>query len=387
MICHLTDVNLDTQYFRSIARVSDRKRYPVMIGSIAPTGTLQAAMRELSTPTFALGAIARWQYPLALWRLEQLLQRKRIAVLHAHCFDPTWLGLLAARLARVPFVFTRHHSDHHIRLNKHWHTRVDGWCAQRADHVIAVSQITRQIMEDVEHVPASQITVVHNGMEPLREPTAESIARVRRELNLKDALVCLMIGRLHEEKGHRYLFEAIPEINARCGQVIFLLAGEGLHRTRLEDEVRTRSLQNVVHFLGRRNDVPELIALSSLVVLPSLAESFGFAALEAMSLGKPVVAAATGGIPEVVADGKTGLIVPPAEPASLADAICRVLQNRVEAQAFGEAGRRRAAEFSFDRMIRSYEDVYEWLLRRSSTAQITDVESVREITNAGKVTR
>lgn len=375
MICHLTDLNLDTQYFSSIARECDRARYPVMIGSIAPAGTLQAAMRELDTPTFALGATTRRQYPQALWRLAQLLRRERVAVLHAHCFDPSWLGLIAAHLAGVPFVFTRHHSDHHIRINKHWHTRVDGWCARRADHVIAVSQITRQIMIEVEGVPAEQITVVYNGMEPLREPMAESVARVRAELNFTDERVCLMIGRLHEEKGHRYLFEAIPQILEHVGRVVFLLAGDGPHRALLEREARARGLQGVVRFLGRRADVPELIALSSLVTLPSLAESFGFAVLEAMSLGKPVVAALTGGIPEVVANGSTGLLVPQKDSQALADAICRVLQNPAEAQAFGEAGRRRAAEFSFDRMIRGYEAVYERLHSTTQTRRLALVEN------------
>ncbi len=383
MICHLTDLNLDTQYFSSIARECDRARYPVMIGSIAPAGTLQAAMRELDTPTFALGATTRRQYPQALWRLAQLLRRERVAVLHAHCFDPSWLGLIAAHLAGVPFVFTRHHSDHHIRINKHWHTRVDGWCARRADHVIAVSQITRQIMIEVEGVPAEQITVVYNGLEPVNEPPPESVARVRHELNLTDEPVCLMVARLHEEKGHRYLFEAIPQINASCGRVTFLLAGAGPQRELLEDEVRARGLQDVVRFLGRRDDVPELIALSSLVVLPSLAESFGFAALEAMSLGKPVVAAATGGLPEVVSDGKTGLIVPQKDARALADAICRVLQDDELARAFGTAGKRRAAGFSFTKMIAGYEHVYEQVLaRRAVKAGISDERTVPSSTGA-----
>src|SRR5436190_20782728 len=110
-ICHLIDANSDTQYFRSIARACASERYPVMIGSLAPAGPLQAAMRELQTPTFALDAATRRQYPQALWRLVCLLRRARVALLHAHCFAPSWLGLIAARLAGVPFVFTRHHSD------------------------------------------------------------------------------------------------------------------------------------------------------------------------------------------------------------------------------------------------------------------------------------
>lgn len=385
MICHLIDANNDTQYFRSIARACNRERYPVMIGSLAPAGPLQTAMHELETRTFALGATARWQYAQALWRLVRLLRRERVALLHAHCFDPSWLGLIAARLAGVPFVFTRHHSDHHLRLHKHWHTRVDGWCGRRAAHVIAVSQVTRRLMIEVEGVPAEQITVVYNGLEPRSEPSPANVARVKRELKLGAERVCLLIGRLHEEKGHRYLFEAIPQILAQCGSVVFLLAGEGPQRAELEAAIHARGLEQVVRFLGRRSDIPELIALAALVVLPSLAESFGFAALEAMSLGKPVVAAATGGLPEVV--GQTGLLVPPADGQALAAAVCRLLQDDCLAQTLGEAGRRRAADFSFDRMIGGYEAVYEQLLCCGRVPTASDVEPSREITSARSVAR
>jgi glycosyltransferase involved in cell wall biosynthesis len=363
-VCHLIDSNVETPFFRSIARNQDRERFPVHIGSIAPPGALQEAMAREGTPTFSLGVSRRWQYGRAIARLVRVIRREKIALLHAHCFDPTAVGLIAARLAGIRFVFTRHHSDHHIRLGKRWHTRIDAWCARRADHVIAVSEATRRIMMDIERVPGERITVVHNGMEPLREPEPEGVARVRRELGLTGAAICLTPARLHEEKGHRFLFDAVPGIVSRVGPVTFLLAGEGAHRADLEAQVRARGLQDRVRFLGWRKDVPELIGLSSLVVLPSLAESFGFSLLEAMSLGKPVVATTVGGIPEVVAAGETGLLVPPADAGGLGEAVGRVLGDPSLAAALGNAGRRRAASFSFGRMIQGYEAVYGRLLSR-----------------------
>jgi glycosyltransferase involved in cell wall biosynthesis len=146
---------------------------------------------------------------------------------------------------------------------------------------------------------------------------------------------------------------------SRVGNVIFLVAGEGPHRGEFESQVRTLGLEGAVRFLGRREDVSELISMSTLVVMPSLAESFGFSALEAMSLGKPVVASSTGGIPEVVVHRETGLLVPPADSDSLADAICQVLVNPSFADTLGRAGKRRSALFTFDRMISGYEAIYE----------------------------
>jgi glycosyltransferase involved in cell wall biosynthesis len=361
-ICHLIDANADTTFFRLIARRHD-PRYGVIIGSLAFAGALQRAMGELDTPTFTLGADRRGQYAPGLWRLVHLLREKAVTVLHAHCFDPTFLGLLAARLAGVRFVFTRHHSDHHLRLNKRWHTRVDAWCGAHADHVIAVSAATKRIMTDIEGVPADRISVVYNGMEPLTQPSTEDVDSLRRELGLTTERVVLVPARLHEEKGHRFLLDAISRIAARRGEkMAVLLAGEGAARETLEKEVQARALGPSVRFLGRRHDMPALILASDIVVVPSLAESFGIALLEAMSFGKAVVGTRTGGVPEVVADGETGFVVPPADAQSLAEALERLLGDPSLARRLGEAGRARATVFTAERMMAGYERVYERLL-------------------------
>ena len=358
LICHLIDTNLDTAYFRAIARHHDRVRFPVMIGSLAPEGPLQRAMTALGTPTFALRVAGRRQYGRAIAGLARLLRRERVSVLHAHCFDPTFVGLVAARLAGATFVFTRHHSDHNLRLGKRWHTWIDGWCARHADRVIAVSEATRRILTDVERVPERKVVTVYNGAEPLPTPRPDSVTALRRELGLEDEVVCLMMARLHEEKGHRVLFDALPGVLPHVGPLIVLLAGDGPHREQLESEVRRRGLDSVVRFLGRRDEIPELISLSSVVVLPSLTESFGFAALEAMSLGRPVVASRTGGIPEVVVDGDTGVLVQRGDARGLATAMSSVLMNPERAKMLGNNGRRRAMLFAAETMVQGYEQVY-----------------------------
>jgi glycosyltransferase involved in cell wall biosynthesis len=362
-ICHLIDSSAETAFFRSIARRCDRERFPVTIGSIAPSGTLQTAMAELATPTFSLETTGRSGYAGALLRLVRILRRSNASILHTHCFDPTFIGLVAARIAGRRFVFTRHHSDHHVRIGKKWHTRIDGWCARRADRVIAVSEAARRVMTDVEGVPDERITVVYNGMEPLPVPSREAVARTRQELGLGEQRVILMIGRLHEEKGHRFLFEALAAIRERIEPFELLLAGSGPHRELLEAEAERRGVAGHVRHLGQRRDIPELISLASLVVVPSLAESFGYVVLEAMSLAKPVVASTAGGIPEVVGDSGGALLVPPADAAALAEAMARVLENPERAATMGEAGQRRAAAFDFDPMIRGYERVYRELDR------------------------
>jgi glycosyltransferase involved in cell wall biosynthesis len=358
-VVHVLDYwrNLDTRYFHSIldqhspdyevafCLLNEGANGPWMAGRFADRVT-------------TLRARSLWHYPWAVVRLAARLRRRRAGLVHAHFFYPTVVAVTACRLAGVPVVYTRHHSDHNIRLNKRWHVKIDGWCGRLATRVIAVSAATKRLMVDVEGVPESRISVVLNGMDPPPLPTPDEIERVRAELVPEGTRACLMVARLHEEKGHRVLFEAIPHVVERIGPVVFLLAGEGPHRRMLEAQARAQRVADRVRFIGQRRDVPALITVADAVVLPSLAESFGYALVEAMSLGRPVVASDSGGIPEVVADGETGLLVPTGDAAGLGRALVRVLADRDLADRLGRNGPRRARLFSFDRMIRGYEDVY-----------------------------
>jgi glycosyltransferase involved in cell wall biosynthesis len=307
--------------------------------------------------------------------LLSILKSHEVSILHSHCFDPTLIGLIASRLSGVRFVFTRHHSDHHIRLKKRWHTMIDAYCARHSDRVIAVSEATRDIVVRIEGVPRDKVIVVHNGIEPMEVPPGRNIQKVKRELKLEGFPVCLVLARLHEEKGHEDLFRALPDIKSRVGRIKVLLAGEGPYEKRLMQEVKARGIEESVVFLGKRQDIPELISVSSVVVLPSLAESFGFASLEAMSLGKPVVATRVGGTCEVVSDGTTGLLVPPNDSTELASAICKVLEDPAWATRASEHGPRRARRFSIENMIDGYQAVYSEILQKRTSRKEVNNES------------
>jgi glycosyltransferase involved in cell wall biosynthesis len=349
-------------YFRAIERDHDRELFPVTFCLLEPLGEPRTRGAKVQTPAWSLGVSSRRAYPVAVLRLARLLVQKQISILHAHLYHPTVIGLVAARLARVKFVFTRHHSDHNIRTGKPWHVWIDSWCARSADHVIAVSEATRKIMIEVEKVPGAQITTVYNGMDVLAEASAEAVTSIRRELDLRPAPIILVVARLHEEKGHRYLFEALPVVIATVGPVQVVLAGEGPHRQELQAAAEACGVGPMVRFLGRVPYIAELLTLSSVVVLPSLAESFGYALVEAMCLGKPIVATACGGIPEVVGENEGAVLVPVADARALGEAIIRVLSDPECAHRLGKAGQHRAKRFSVERMIRGYEEVYRHVL-------------------------
>jgi glycosyltransferase involved in cell wall biosynthesis len=363
-IGHLIDLSVDTAYFRAVAKHTDRGRFEPVIGSLAAPGTLQEAMLAGGISTFALGLSPR--SPRAVLSLAALLRREHIDLLHAHCFLPTLWGLAAARLARVPFVFTRHHSDHHLRLGRRLPVALDSWCAKLSDRVIAVSEATRTILVETEGVPEPKVVVVHNGMDPLTPGSAEDIARLRSSLGLStEQIVGLVPARLHEEKGHATLFEALPRVMARLGDMVLLLAGDGGGRQSLEAEAARLGVGDKVRFLGRRADIANLMLLADLVVVPSLAESFGFVALEAMSLGRPLVVSSAGGLPEIVLDGETGLVFPKGDASSLAEAVISLMSEPSRARRLGDAGVVRARLFSATRMVSGYEAVYEEVLGKN----------------------
>jgi len=363
LVCHLVDDtrNLHMPFFRFIERDHDPESFPVTFCIVQPPGPVTNPTWEVKSHVASLGVVSRWRYPVAIHRLVRLLRRRQVAVLHAHLYEPTLIGVVAARLAGVKVVFTRHHSDHNIRTGKRRHVLLDALATRLADRVIAVSEATRELMVAVERAPGEKVITVHNGMDPIDSPDPAVVERTRAEVNPDGRRVILMIARLHDEKGHRVLIDALPQVIESVGPVQVLLAGAGPHREEIAARIRDARLDAVVRLLGRRDDVPVLLALSALVVQPSLAESFGYALVEAMCLGKPIVASRCGGIPEVVGTD-AGLLVPMADPQALATAMIDVLRSPEMARRLGEAGRKRAQLFTSERMVRAYEDVYRSVL-------------------------
>ena len=253
-VCHLIDFNRDTAYFRAIARHHDRSRFPVLVGSLEGAGPLQAAMAS------ARHADLRARRARRLERLDRgpapgarSCASSAVGLVHAHCFFPTLSGLAAARIAGVPFVFTRHHSDHHLRLGKRWHTRVDGWSAREG------GARDRGLRGDAAHHDrargrprgAHRGRVERHGA--ARRAVARAVRSTRASLGLAEAsLVCLLVARLHEEKGHAVLLRALPAVLRAVPGLVVLCAGDGPHRAALERETAERGLAAHVRFLGQR---------------------------------------------------------------------------------------------------------------------------------------
>jgi glycosyltransferase involved in cell wall biosynthesis len=236
--------------------------------------------------------------------------------------------------------------------------------------VVAVSRHTAEHLLEVEAAPAAKVRVIYNGIDfdRIRPSSPEARARIRAAEGLADAQVILVAARLHPEKGYEYLLDAVRILKekSKCPFVL-LVAGEGPFAAEYRERTRRLGCERLVRFLGFRNDLPDLMVASDVFVLPSVAEAFGLVLVEALYLGVPIVATRAGGIPEIVDHDADGILVPPADSASLASALAGLLLDSARRTRLAGAGRAKVLErFGFEAMVRAYESLYDELLMRWS---------------------
>jgi glycosyltransferase involved in cell wall biosynthesis len=287
-----------------------------------------------------------------LWRALYL---ERPALFHAHLTWPRACkqGVLAAWLARVPAVATAHL---YVASRLKCRTRPVLRLLRR---IIAVSEEVRTRYARELRVPARRLAVVRNGITlPPSIPAPDPALRADLVRGRPDYLV-LTPARLNPQKGHEYILAAA----ALVPDATFVLAGDGPLRGELEARARELGIADRCVFLGHRSDVPDLLAVTDLFVLPSLFEGLPISVLEAMAAQRPIVATAIGGTDEAVIHEVTGLLVPPRDPATLAAAIRRLQADPRLAERLAAAGRERVErEFSAVATARSVMRIYDEVL-------------------------
>lgn len=318
----------------------------------APADELERA----GVTRFDLGA-RRLADPRALARLLRLLRREEIDLVHAHGQDASILAAAASLLRPTSLLATRHVLEEPTgSVRERARASLALAALGRADAVVAVSGAVAGRLRASRPVPDGRVRVIHNGIDLGRfDPTRLERSRpeIRNSLGVEPgARVVLLPAVLREGKGHDVLLEALPAVRERIPEVRLLLAGAGEREEALRRRARARDVDDIVRFLGFRNDIPELLAASDLVVLPSLGEAFPTVLLEAAAAGRPVVATEVGGVPEVVESGRTGVLVPPDDGPELRRALVGILRDEDRARRFGRQARSLAQErFGIDRQV------------------------------------
>ena len=308
--------------------------------------------------------------PLALLRY---LRRKNVALVQTFLFHSDVLGRTAVRFARgpvrnrrVPVVVSSARATN--RHNRFWQFWLQRATAPLADAFTAVSERTLDFAVEREGVVRERAVVIPNGIDLTPWDALPTMTEARRELDLpQEAKVIGTLGRLHRQKGHRYLLEASRKVVAEFPDAVFLIAGYGPLRGRLEAMARKAGLAEKVRFLGYRRDVPRILAALDIFVLPSLWEGMSNALLEAMAAAKPVVATKIDGNVEQVLHGETGLLVEPEDADALAEALLELCRDPDKAREMGRRGRERVEKvFPLKRMTDATLALYARLLEEKA---------------------
>lgn len=345
-------------------RQLDPARYRPLLICARAAGAAVPEARAAGVPVAVLGRLGRAGDLGAPWALARALRAAGAALLQTPLYSRVApYARLAAALAGLPLTVNHEHSR----------PAAPPWIRRAADRLLdrlpgqrylAVSEADARDLRR-QGIAPERIACLPNGIH-LAAYGREDRAAARRALGLPSELPILLTpARLHPQKRHADLLAALAHLDEGGRRDWLLLcAGEGELRAALEAQAAAAGLAGRVRFLGRRSDLPRLYAAADLVVLASAVEGQPLAALEAQAASRPVLATAVGGVPEVVADGRSGLLVPPGDPAALAAALARLLDDGALRRTLGEAaGHWARRHFDIADHVRVLQELYDrWLV-------------------------
>jgi L-malate glycosyltransferase len=336
----------------------DRQRWRPMVACFERTGEFVHELVELGCDPIEFPLKGDLEQPNTAYqiaRMTALIARERAAVVHGYDFWGNLLALAAGRLAMRPVVVSQLDQGRQLTPLQ----RLGQKLARRLASCVVVNAqaLAHEVIAD--GMPAGKVRVLHQGVELDRfDVQAAADPRLPPWDGPQVAVVANMQG---AGKGHEDLLRAAT----RLPRVRFLLCGDGGHRAHLQRLARELGLGERVLFLGKRADVPALLGRVSALAHPSHAEGLPNAIIEGMAARRPVVATSVGGIPELVLDGATGLLVPPRDPEALAAALERILSDPLRAEAMGRAGRAHIERhFTLRHMTEQHDALYEELSER-----------------------
>lgn len=340
----------------TLSKELDRSKFDVSVLCLNEMGPLAEELKADGIPVYLLPSRRRPDY-FAFAKARTHFREHRPHVVHTHNTQPFIDGGLGAVLARVPRLI---HTDHARDFpDKKRYMLAERVLSRFAYRVVGVSDHTGTNLIRFVKIDPAKITTVYNGIEPEKAPAVD-VAEKRRELGIPAKALVLGVGvRLTEQKGLRYLLAAMPEVSARVPEAHLAIAGYGPLADELQAAARDLGVSGCTHFLGPRQDMPEVLQVFDIYVLPSVWEGFPMIILEAMAAGLPIVATRVGGVPEAVEHGQTGLLVEPRRPDRLAEALSHLLTDPESRRRFGTAARGRFQErYTAAAMARAYEELY-----------------------------
>jgi glycosyltransferase involved in cell wall biosynthesis len=347
----------------NMCRELDQAKFNLVVGYIFGPGTLADQIRRTGVRVVDLTRRGKID-PLLLFRLIFLMRKNRVKIVHTHLVHASIAGRVAAKLAGVKILITTRHYAYDPKMKSftYWLERKS---AELNTMTIAISRAVRDYLINKENHDCKKVSLIYNAVD-LR---LFDLDMVKKSIENSDNYLIGSVGRLHPVKGHDILIQSMSAVTREFRNARLIIIGSGSQRVELENLSRKLKVSEHVTFLGLKSplEVIEILREVDLFVLASNWEGFGIAVIEAMALGKPVVATAVDGLREVIEDGRTGFLVPPGDPYALAEKVIYLLKNRELSVEMGKEGRKRVETlFSLDTMIVKLERLYRDLLNQET---------------------
>jgi len=310
---------------------------------------------------FLVREISLFNDMIALFLILCILLYERPQILHTHTSKAGVLGRIAGYLVGIKNIL---HTPHgHVfygygfsKFEVQLFIFIERLMAKITRKVLVLSEQEKKDYLMLKIGMENKFILVRNGIDINK---FNKIIGERRKFGIRnDAIVITVIARLEPVKGVIYFIRAMKNIVPRFSNVVGLIVGYGTLYAQLLREVIILGLKDYVRFLGWREDIPEILSISDIVVVPSLTEGFGIVVLEAYASGKPVIATNVGGLPEIVENNVSGLLVPPQDSETLAEAIIKLVVDKNLREAMGRRGRIKSEQFSLENMYKKLEEVY-----------------------------
>jgi glycosyltransferase involved in cell wall biosynthesis len=341
-----------------------KRNFRILVCSVMDKIPMSGQFEQIGAPVHSLGLRGKYD-PRVYWRLWRLLRRERPDILHTHLIHANLLGRIIGRLAGVPAIVA---SEVTVGRPRRLGTIANRLTNRLVDRIETNALAVQRWLHETYRTPLDKILVIPSGVETGTVATVTEAAELKKSLGIsRDDRVVVYVGRLEKEKGVEFGVRAFVEIADEFPEVRLVVAGEGRERESLDNIAYSSGYTDRIDLIGHTDEIPALMAIADVVLLPSLTEGLSQVILEAMVASRAVVATRVGGSAEVVEDGKTGFIVPARNASDLADALRRILGNVSLSQRMGQAGRRRVeTEYSQEKYLDRLSAMYAELICRTS---------------------
>lgn len=327
---------------------------------------LNEELSHLNIENFCLNMRGYWDVSV-WWKLYQFVKTRQFDVIRTYGLKADLIGRIVGKCAGIPVNITSVRSTDPWR--KWYHVLLDRLTSRLTDLYLSNSEAGRMAIHDRERIPLAKILTIPNGIDlekytPYHAHITEISARYRENFRIPPTTPVLgIVANLGTMKGHATILEAFPLIQQAFPDLKCLFIGRDDLDGTLQRDVHERKLEQSILFTGMRRDIPELLAMLDVFLLPSLWEGFPMALLEAMAMKRPIVASSVGGIPEILESGKTGLLIPSQNPEALARSVLFLLTHPGMAAGMGNAAFQRIQrDFSLQTQVARIEELYEHLI-------------------------